>query len=179
MLSHYIADAHMPLHCDYRAFSSEDNIHAYIEKKWDEQIRDCYKLDFDNERFFYNAEGYPLKKDIKEMKNKVENEMINWVEKEISERPFTTGFGSGNHNAWDFISAITQYSYLTAYRIIPEQYDENNLNKDGFNKLFTEEPLFPDCSFDDFSKYIFIDAIDSIAKIWFYTWNKYQKWFTR
>ncbi|HNW51591.1 MAG TPA: hypothetical protein PKH79_10955 [Prolixibacteraceae bacterium] len=62
MLSHYIADSHMPLHCDVRQFSEGEDLHAHIEKEWDELIRDCYSIDFDNERFFYDPEGFPLKK---------------------------------------------------------------------------------------------------------------------
>ena len=34
ILSHYIADCHMPLHCDCRSFSSGANIHGFIESEW-------------------------------------------------------------------------------------------------------------------------------------------------
>jgi hypothetical protein len=39
-LSHYLADAHMPLHCDKRDFSSGTcgNIHQEIEKEWENWI---------------------------------------------------------------------------------------------------------------------------------------------
>jgi hypothetical protein len=33
MLSHYVADAHMPFHCDSRRFSEGMNFHAYIEQE--------------------------------------------------------------------------------------------------------------------------------------------------
>ena len=44
ILSHYIADCHMPLHCDSRAFSSGKNIHGAIEKKWEDFITKSYKI---------------------------------------------------------------------------------------------------------------------------------------
>ncbi|HID20415.1 MAG TPA: hypothetical protein EYP28_05720, partial [Methanophagales archaeon] len=61
MLSHYVADAHMPFHCDSRRFSEGKNLHGYIEGKWDDMIRRYYRIDEDNERFFYDPDGYPLR----------------------------------------------------------------------------------------------------------------------
>lgn len=162
MLSHYIADAHMPLHCDARSFSDKEDIHAQMEKKWDDAIRECYDLDLDNERFFYDPEGYPLKK-----KN---DKVIDWLESEIITRKFTTNYGKDNNNTWDFMKAITQYSYLTAYKMIPANYDESNLNWKTFEGLKTGY------SFEDYSKYIMIDSIDSIAKVWLRVWGRYQDW---
>lgn len=162
MLSHYVADAHMPLHSDVRQFSSEDNIHAHIEKEWDEAIRDCYDIDFDNDRFFYDKHGYPLKKGS--------HPMIDWIENEIESRKFSLSYGSGNNNTWDFMSAITQYSYLTAYEMIPKGYNEDNLDWDTFKTLQTNY------NFEDYSKYLLMDAIDSISKIWLRVWRKYVKW---
>jgi len=165
MLSHYIADAHMPLHCDDRAFSNEKNIHAHIEKEWDDLIRECYSIDMDNERFFYNPEGYPLK-----IGN---NDIIDWVEKETVERKFKIGWGANNKSTWDFMSAITQYSYLTSYKMIPENYTPDNLDMNTFINLNTGY------SFEEYSKYILIDAIDSISRVWLRVWNKYNKWINR
>lgn len=51
MLSHYIADAHMPLHCDSRRFSEGINLHGKIEGLWDDEIRRFYEIDLLNERF--------------------------------------------------------------------------------------------------------------------------------
>ncbi|MBN1927017.1 MAG: hypothetical protein JW798_14385 [Prolixibacteraceae bacterium] len=162
MLSHYIADAHMPLHCDDRPFSSFDDIHAHIEKEWDDKVRDCYAIDLDNERFFYDKEGFPLK-----MKDDL---LFTWIENEMSNRSFYTSYGSGNNNTWDFMSAITQYSYLTAYEMIPQQYTPENLEWDEFLNINNKY------SFDDYSRFILIDAIDSIARVWFRAWRRYLEW---
>ena len=62
ILSHYIADCHMPLHCDCRSFSSGQNIHGYIETQWDNQVKASYSIDTANNRFFYAPDGYPLVK---------------------------------------------------------------------------------------------------------------------
>jgi hypothetical protein len=162
MLSHYIADAHMPLHCDARSFSEKDDIHAHIEKVWDERIQKCFKIDFDNQRFFYDPDGYPLKYG--------NDAVVEFVEKEIGCRPFSPEWGPDNNNTWDFMAAITQYSYLTAYKMIPAEYDECKLNWKTFTTLDTGN------SFDEYSQFILIDSIDSIAKVWLRVWNKYTTW---
>lgn len=163
MLSHYVADAHMPLHCDVRPFSDGDDIHGKVEKEWDEWVRDCYSIDFDNERFFYDPFGYPLKKDS--------CEVIDWLENELVDRKFSAGWGSGNGNVWDFMSAITQYSYLVSYKMIPL-----NGGIYSWNEVKQQNDSY---SFEDYSQSILIDAIDSIAKIWLRVWRKYQKWVHR
>lgn len=162
MLSHYIADAHMPLHCDGRGFSMNDDIHAHMEKYWDELIRKCYKLDDENERFFYDSLGYPLKT--------ASDPLTDWLELEITNRPFSDSWGPDNDNTWDFITAITQYSYLVAYKMIPGDYNENNLTWNGFLELNTGN------TFEEYSRYILIDSIDSIAKVWLRVWSRYQNW---
>ena len=43
MLSHYIADAHMPLHCDGRQFSEGKDIHAQMEKEWEDEVKNYYE----------------------------------------------------------------------------------------------------------------------------------------
>ena len=46
MVSHYICDAHMPLHCDYRDYGSpsqrrvREGLHASIEAKWEKSFPD-------------------------------------------------------------------------------------------------------------------------------------------
>jgi hypothetical protein len=98
MLSHYIADAHMPLHCDNRTFANS------------------------------------------------------------------------NDNTWDYMTAITQYSYLLSYKMLPSKYSDSNCT------ISTISNADPNYDFNAYSKIILSDAIISIAKVWFRVWNKYQKW---
>ena len=45
MLTHYIADAHMPFHCDNRALAStaDQDTHCDVEKLWGEQVPELFK----------------------------------------------------------------------------------------------------------------------------------------
>ncbi len=162
ILSHYIADCHMPLHCDARPFSDGKNIHGAIEKKWEDQVSKSYKIDKDNNRFFYDPDGYPLQLSP--------TDFVKAVEDDVATRKYIHGWGGNNENTWDFMSAISQYSYLFSYFLIPETFQNTQPMKD-----FMEQTEWGR-DFDRYSTMIFGDAIDSIARIWLRVWIKYRKW---
>ncbi len=167
MLSHYVADAHMPLHCDSRRFSEGKNIHGHIEGEWDDMIREHYEIDEDNERFFYDPDGYPLRDSgtVQEY----QSSFLKKVDDVLHDRKFIMSWGARNSNVWDFMSAICQYSYLLSYSFIPQQYNHTNVTSDNWQSLGS-------LSFNVFSVAIFSDAIDSIARVWFRIWRRYLKW---
>lgn len=162
ILSHYIADCHMPLHCDCRSFSSGENVHGYMETQWDNQVKKSYKVDTDNQRFYYDPDGYPLQDKVTPLMQAVEADLVN--------REYVHSWGTGNNNAWDYMSAVSEYSYLMAYRMIPDSYDETTLTKAAYKT--TEEWAH----FEEYSQYILSDAIDSIARVWLHVWIRYQDW---
>jgi hypothetical protein len=167
MLSHYIADAHVPFHCDSRCFSSGENIHGEVEEKWDEEVKTYYEIDKDNERFIYNSQGFPLfKNDLSYTQS-----ILSQVETELANRPFQISWGSGNNNTWDFMASVCQYSYLLSYDFIPVNFDETNVTKVNWMSLPEQK-----YTFDQYSVAVLSDAVDSIARIWLRVWRKYSKW---
>jgi len=63
MLAHYIADAHVPPHCDARDFYTPSKIHPDMEKYWDDEIKKYYWFDKKRKVFQYGIKGEPqLKK---------------------------------------------------------------------------------------------------------------------
>ena len=169
MLSHYVSDAHMPFHCDSRRFSEGMNLHAQIEAKWENLIRRYYLIDDDNDRFFYDPEGYPLRAKGSNIDHEYQLSLLKTVDDALRDRKFRIGWGSKNSNVWDFMSAICQYSYLLSYRFIPEKYNHTNVTSTNWQSLGS-------ISFDDFSVAVLSDAIDSTARVWFRVWRKYMKW---
>ena len=167
MLSHYIADAHMPFHCDSRRFSEGDNLHTHIEGEWDDEVQKYYDIDKDNERFFYNPGGYPLFKN----QSDYNASYLRRVDDELNNRDLLITWGSGNNNVWDFMSAICEYSYLLSYDFIPDGNDETNVTKANWKRLPNQKGTF-----EDFSVFVIADAIDSIAKVWLRIWRRYKKW---
>jgi len=167
MLSHYIADAHMPFHCDNRRFSEGMNLHGYMEGEWDDMIRRYYQIDEDNERFYYDPYGYPLKSSSSEQE--YQSSFLSTVEDVLRDRKFIMSWGAKNKNIWDFMSAICQHSYLLSYCFIPQQYDHTNVTVGNWQSLGS-------ISFEHLSVAILSDTIDSIARVWFRIWRRYVKW---
>ena len=165
ILSHYIADGHMPLHCDARSFFNDNEVHACIEEEWDNQVQASYKIDKDNKRFFYDQDGYPLKKENP-------SELTEYVEQELKDREFVWSWGSGCGNTWDYMSGITQYAYLMAYRLVPADHVPSEISK----ALYLESAAFKE-HFTEYSKVILADAVESIAKVWLHAWVRYRDWF--
>ena len=96
--------------------------------------------------------------------------LIQRVEDEIVSRKFIYDWGDGNSNTWDYMSALTYYSYLRAYLMIPAGYDETLPRK-----KFLEE-VEGGINLEEYTYEIFTDAIESIAHIWLRVWMRYRKW---
>lgn len=166
MLSHYIADAHMPFHCDHREFSKGIDLHEKLEGIWDKEIRNSYKLDLLNERFFYNSDGYPLRKEAG-----FENSFLKLVEEGFATREFTDSYGDGT-NVRTSILTVCRYSYLLSYAFIPPGLDETNVTA---QTLQTPQPG-QILDLKQLSVTVFMDAIDAIARIWLRVWRRYLGW---
>ena len=166
ILSHYIADCHMPLHCDARSFANDNDVHAFIEEEWDKQVQSSYYIDEDNERFFYDPEGYPRAK-------QEQTELIQYVEKELKDREFIWKWGGdGCKNTWSYMSGVSQYSYLMAYRLIPADKTPKQITRASYRSSAAYKEHFL-----EYSKVIMADAVESIAKVWLHAWVRYRDWF--
>jgi hypothetical protein len=166
ILSHYVADALVPLHCDGRAFSSGGNLHDAVESAWEREVSRHFELDAANHRFRYDAEGYPLWKNTDHS-----GSFLVEVDAGLSTRPLSTAYGDGNSSVADYMRAICQYSYLIAYRFVPAQYNEKNLDMHNWQALPGS-----DLPFRQLSALVFSEAIDAIARIWLRLWLRYRAW---
>ena len=158
IMSHYIADAHMPLHCDARKL---DKLHAAIEGDWEDQVWASYYIDDDNRRFFYDRDGYPLATDKM-------SSMIAAVEEKICSRPFIYGWGGNDYSTRDYIKAVTEYSYLMAHEMIPAECEKLSWGNYKKHERFKR--------FDEYTAMLMADAVDSIARAWLHVWIRYREW---
>jgi hypothetical protein len=172
MLSHYVADAHVPVHCDCRQFSNEKNIHGELEKVWDDEIRKYYCLDMPNERFFYDRAGYPAREENEKTAKAYESSFLKAAGDELAGRKFEVSFGPGNDNVWDFMNAICHHSYLLSYSFFPPEYGPDNVNLDNWKTLAS----FPELTIEKLSTVVLADAVDSVARVWFRIWRRYETW---
>ena len=162
ILSHYVADCHMPLHCDARPYSEDANIHGDIEKKWEDQITKSYDLDRDNNRFFYDPKGYPLPLKPTPL-------MLD-IEKKLTTKKYIHGWGGKSGSTLTYMRAVSQYSYAFASYLIPKEFTTKQNMTD-----FMEHTKWGK-DFDKYSSMIFFDAIESVARIWLHVWMKYKSW---
>ena len=171
MLSHYIADAHVPVHCDSRQFSKGKNIHGEMEKAWDDEIKIYYKLNTQKTRFLYNPTGYPKPAVDFATDNSYQQSFLKAVDDELAKRKLDFSFGGDNNNVWDFTNAVCHSSYLMSYRFFPPQYGPDSVTPENWKNLAA-----PPLSLNQLSAAVLADAIDSISRVWFRVWRRYEEW---
>lgn len=167
MLSHYVADAHVPFHCDYRKFSEGENIHGKMEGEWEKEIEHYYEIDKDNERFLYNKHYYPLMYSDKDQE--YESSYLKRVENELCIRDFNESFGTGNNNVRGFIKAVCQHSYLLSFCFLPPECSPENVTLSNWKTMGSID-------FEDLSAAVLTDTIDSISRILFRVWRRCDRW---
>ena len=181
MLSHYIADAHVPPHCDNRDFYGPSTIHPDMEKYWDKEIKKFYEFDRKRKVFDYDLDGAPeLIKDKKKTKQ-FKNSFLYQTIEELSNRKWELKktkrkladkeiIGEGNKKIYDYIKAVCFVSYLVSTDFIPE-----NVKEKEYKELkILKDPKYKN-KLDQISVHTLADTIDSIALIWLLTWDKYNK----
>lgn len=172
MLSHYIADAHVPVHCDYRRFSEGKNIHGKLEKVWDDEIQKYYLLNKQKTRFLYDTNGYPAPSRDLNSDELYQKSFLKAVGDELEKRKLNFSFGKDNKNVWDFMNAVCQNSYLISYRFFPPKYGPDNVTNENWKDLAPP----PGFSLEQISTAVLADTIDSICRVWFRVWRRYEKW---
>jgi hypothetical protein len=182
IISHYVCDAHMPLHCDLRDFSPTrkwykwgrrlpKNLHPWIEEYWEE--------------------SFPPKKSLiltaytKDTLNKIvvdkmpENTLIR-IDKdpkyELSEK-VSKGLKG---DEWNEMVYTTRVSYAVARKWISKDKDWDSLlpkTYGRFKRLVSNKQGFGDGAFvedfEDVTNRIFHDAVESVARIWYKSWRRF------
>lgn len=147
-LSHYLADAHMPLHCDLRDFSNKScrNIHGGVEEEWEnwvilkdnqQVLTDILSESERAEKFLKNCfnEKEPMWKNFQyppgSLLQKFDAELGNamWEDRDIE--PFEGA------SLWDEAVGITYASYCLASRLLRFDDKVRTVPK-GTGKLYTQ-----------------------------------------
>lgn len=179
MLSHYLADAHVPPHCDARDFYGPSTIHPDMEEYWDMEIKKYYGFDKKRGVFDYDIDGAPELKDGI-INDKFKNSILYKAIKELNSRKWIVSqknggasdkgiLGEGNKKIYDYVKAVCYASYLISTDFIPE-----NVPAEEYKKLkILENPEYKE-KLDKLSVCVLADAVDSIAMVWLLTWDKYK-----
>ena len=168
MLSHYIADAHMPLHCDYRDHDRRGRVrpisprlHPSIEEEWEK--------------------SFPKEKIIgigKYSKNSVDDVVINLpknsivkIDKGNYNLSGADGLKKSDDDVWKEMVYICRVSYALSRAWIDKENTEDK--KSGYGDVRELIGRKGKDEFVDVTNRIFHDAVESVARIWLLVWGKF------
>lgn len=167
MLSHYIADAHMPLHCDGRsAMYGSFDLHDAIETRWEREVVARYEIDRPNQRFFYDPQGYPL---VRAGYTET-NCLLSQVEEELNHRRFVSGYGACG-NLESYMLNVCRYSFLLSHAYLPE-----GTKTTEWDKTELQLKSNPSITFTNMSLASLADAVEAIARVWLQATSDFIKW---
>lgn len=184
LISHYICDAHMPLHCDLRDLDARSRslkrkvrrlppkLHPWIEKYW--------------ERNFPAREDLILTKYTKEtldeiVVNKMPKDSLIDIDKNGSDYQLSNKVETKlKGDEWNEMVYTTRVSYAVARKWISKDVDWFSIKPKrygDFKKLVSQGTGFGDGKFvEDFkhvTNCIFHDAVESVARIWYKAWCRF------
>lgn len=160
MLSHYICDAYMPLHCDLRDYGgSKDKtrrlpkkLHPSIEAEWDKHFPEKEVLilhEYKKQSVDEAVKALP-KRSIVKIDFKKEYSLSNKV-------PLIT------QDEWHEMVYICRVSYALSRDWIKKPYKDVKALIRGIGKA----------EFEKVTNYIFHDAAQSIASMWYKAWKRF------
>ena len=178
--SHYVCDAHMPLHCDLRDMEAGDGernrrlpkpLHGGIEEIW--------------ETYFPEKEALTIHKytpeSIASVTSSLPKGSLIEIDEENSHYALSTRLPSNLPNEWDEMVNICRISYAVSRKWIPQTFEEikkllgndrcktEALDQNDIERIFGEE------TFKDVTNRIFHDAVESVARIWYRAWNIFTR----
>ena len=184
MVSHYICDAHMPLHCDLRDMYSETvdggtkerrlpkSLHPGIEAVW--------------EKAFRSKSRFTIHKYTKESVEKITTNMPKNSLIEIDKDPkykLSTKLYKSMPNEWDEMVNICRISYAVSRKWIPKSFAEikSIIGKKKCEKEASPlkyEDIIKIIGEDEFkivTNQIFHDAVESVARLWYRAWDIFTR----
>ena len=184
LVSHYICDAHMPLHCDLRDLFATSRktkgkkrrlpvaLHPRIEELWDKNFpikEDLILTDYTKETLDEILIDRLPEDSIIEIDKAGSNYQLS---KRLQKRL--------KGDEWEEMVYVTRTSYTVARKWIPEGVDWVSLlprHRSDFEEQISQGQGFGDGRFvEDFrhvTNCVFHDAVESIARIWYKAWRRF------
>lgn len=158
MVSHYVADAHMPLHCDNRGFAStaKQKTHCAVEELWGKQVADL----------FYSKQI--LKKNADAILGAKPPEGSMFAALDFGDR---VDLLKNNGDPWSEAVFICRASFAASFALVPEKIAKVD---DVTKRVSLDDIRTCDfCGEDRFwalSQAIMADAASAIAMFWQDVW---------
>lgn len=162
LLSHYIADAHMPLHCDLRDYGNSGGkglkrrlpreLHPGIEERWEDSFPEKSVLTLHD----YTTASLDEVVAALPKGSLIELDSSN-------EYKLSTSITKPKYNEWDEMVNVCRASYALSREWIKEPHKNVQAL---INKIGEEE-------FKRATNCIFHDAVEEVARIWLKAWDIY------
>jgi hypothetical protein len=177
MLSHYVCDAHVPLHCDSRDLYDPSKVHPDLEAFWEDEIANYYGVSTTKEQFDLDAEQN-LQLDTS--RGGFEDSILHkcdevlkqsaWEHMDRTERDWRVFLGKGNNNLWDYLVSVCLVSFHMSLKMFPNPPPAGV----DYNTVRIREVSPFKESIVQYSPYILADAINSVALVWLATWERWE-----
>ena len=165
ILSHYVVDAHMPLHCDLRDYSSKrENLKRRLLKKLHTSIEDMW------ESYFPVKDKLILHEHLRTSVDNVVSSLPGGSpigidtrdEYRLNPRIYNTV-----GDEWTEMVHIARTSYAVSRKWIDRPYKYVNELINSSTKAEGE--------FMQVTNYIFHDAVESVARLWMKAWKRFRE----
>lgn len=184
IVSHYVCDAHMPLHCDLRDMNAQTDgrgtqrrlpkaLHPGIEKVWEESFPDKEVLTIHD----YTPES------LKDVTDSLPKNSLIELDKAGSPYSLSNKLIAPAPTEWDEMVNICRIAYAVSRKWIPQTFTEIQ-NLIGKAKCKPSAPAlgYSDIvkivdaeDFKDVTNRVFHDAVESTARIWYRAWDIFTK----
>jgi len=177
MLSHYVCDAHVPVHCDNRDFYTPSKIHPDLEAFWEHEIKKYYSVSTKTQQFDLDEnQNLQLDTSHRGFENSVLckcDEILRqsrWDNMGQARQDWRAFLGSTNKNLWDYLVSVCLVSFHMSVKMFPLNPPPGvNYNTVRIMKVSPFEE-----SVIRYSPYILADAISSVALVWLATWERWE-----
>ncbi len=176
MLSHYVCDAHVPVHCDNRDLYKPSKVHPDLEDFWEKEIKKFYKVSLRTQQFDLDEEGTMQHKTGKKGYDKsILHELDKvlaqkaWQNMGMLKNHWSVFLGKGNNNFWDYLVSVCLVSFHMSQLMFPPGAADVNYNT---VRIMETEPFKSDVI--KYSTFILADAINSVALLWLAAWERWE-----
>lgn len=160
MLGHYICDAHMPLHCDLRDYGGDRDKTRRLPRKLHPGIEEEWEKNFPEKEVLILHE-YKKQSVDEAVKTLPEKSIIKIDERK--EYRLNSKILNITQDEWQEMVCVCRVSYAVSRQWIKEPYEDV---KDLIRGIGEAE-------FARVTNYIFHDAVQAIASIWYKAWRKF------
>jgi hypothetical protein len=177
MLSHYVSDAHVPVHCDKRDFYEPSRIHDDLETHWEKEITKYFKISGIREEFDLD-EGGNLQRAAE--RSGYDQSILHSCEEILRQREWenmstvdnhwSALLGSTNNNFWDYLVSVCLVSFHMSMLMFPL----NPPTGVDYETVRIMETVPFRERVDEYSPQILADAVNSVSLLWLAAWERWE-----